>query len=130
MNTLAFILDGEPWRYEAADLVTPAFLWVPAIVTPICLYLIAKDRRLIGHAVAIAALPAIAMSIRLFFAILQSDLQKFPKDQLWMAPVVAYFPFLPIAVFSVWPRRKRPNKALEPTPTSVTDRAMHAPRQP
>jgi len=25
---------------------------------------------------------------------------------------------------------KRPNKALEPTPTSVTDRAAHAPRQP
>jgi hypothetical protein len=25
---------------------------------------------------------------------------------------------------------KQPNKALEPTPTSVTDRAAHAPRQP
>jgi hypothetical protein len=27
-------------------------------------------------------------------------------------------------------RAEEPNKALEPTPTSVTDRAAHAPRQP
>jgi hypothetical protein len=34
--------------------------------------------------------------------------------------------------YAAWSRLvgKEPNKALEPTPTSVTDRAAHAPRQP
>jgi hypothetical protein len=45
---------------------------------------------------------------------------------VWFAAVI---PFLLIAMFYFF-AKNRPNKAPEPTPTSVTDRAAHAPRQP
>jgi hypothetical protein len=118
MSILAFLLDVEAWHYSAADLMVPGFLCVPAIITPICCYLIAKDRRLVGHAVVIAGLPAFAVSLRLFFAILQYGLREFPDEQKWMAVIVGYFPFIPIAVMCAWPEKKKPNQPLEPTPTS------------
>jgi hypothetical protein len=107
----AFMLDGHGWGSGAADLIAPEFLWIPALLTPLCCYLVVRNRRWVSYTIGMAALPAALVFGHLFFKTLQYDLRDYPGEQLAIALGGALFPFVAIGVVYLlrcrWPRSSK-----------------------